>query len=148
MQHILVAVDRSVEPEQLVNDAADIAGLMGSTVTLLDVVAPEPAQDEPFEMPLRHEEFVLSCARSEEYLDRQAERLRELGIPVIAATLVSSSVASTVQKIAVTEQADLIVLGASSSPGLLNTLARCTHCALLVRDIGVPAHEAGLVVFP
>ena len=148
LQHILVALDRPVESEPLVNDAADIACLMGSGVTLLSVVAPEPGGDEPFVLPLRHEEFVLRCARSEEFLDRQAERLRDLNLPVTAATLVSASFTSTVKKIAATQQADLIVVGTSNSSTLLNTLAGTTQCALLVREIGVPAFHDQLLVHP
>jgi nucleotide-binding universal stress UspA family protein len=96
MQHILVAVDRSPESELLVDDAAEIARLTGSSITLLNVVAPEP-RGAP-EMPLRHEEFVLRCARSEEHLDRLAEPIREKGMPVTAVTRADPSVAVAVRR--------------------------------------------------
>ena len=145
-KHILVAVDRSPESELLVSDAAEMARLTCSSVTLLNVVAPEPRGTS--EMPLRHEEFVLRCARSEEHLDRLAEPLRDLEVSVTAVTLAAPSVAVAVKKIAAAENADLIVLGASGASAVLNTLIGGTHCALLVRPTGGSAFHAEPVGFP
>jgi nucleotide-binding universal stress UspA family protein len=110
LRRLLVALDGTAEAEAILDEAAELARLFGSTITLLQVVDAAGAEDNQNSHPLAHEQFVLRCAHSEEYLDRTADRLREHGISVHTATVAGSRVATLLKHAADANHADLVAL--------------------------------------
>jgi nucleotide-binding universal stress UspA family protein len=144
MRTLLIPLDGTPATERVLEDAVLIAQLFGSKITLLHAIESEHAArrdpaDRP--LPLAHEEFVLRSARSEEYLDRVAEPLRQAGIDVETVTLAGEQLQRVVARAADSVHADMIGLVPKTvdprtrlvRAGVLDHLLKGTDTALLLR---------------
>jgi nucleotide-binding universal stress UspA family protein len=112
-KRVLVPLDGTASAEQILPDAIHLAQMLNGSIALLQVVSPEPNASTG---PLAHEEFVLRSARSEEYLDRVAEELREKNVEVETLTLVGEFVTPVIRRAAVVRRVDVVALATRGLP--------------------------------
>ena len=144
MRRLLIPLDGTPEAERVLEDATTMAQLFGSSITLVQAIESEYAarRDRTGKpLPLAHEEFVLRSARSEEYLERTADRLRRRGVEVETATLAGQELQTVVKNAADAVHPDMIGLAPKpvgrsarmARAGLLDRLLKRTDSALLLR---------------
>ena len=112
-KRVLVPLDGTAAAEQILPDAIHLAHMLKGSIALLQVVPPEPNTSSG---RLAHEEFVLRSARSEEYLDRVAEELRESDIEIETLTLVGEFVTPVIRRAAVVRRVDVVALATRGLP--------------------------------
>jgi nucleotide-binding universal stress UspA family protein len=112
-KRVLVPLDGTAAAEQILPDAIHLAQMLNGSIALLQVVSPEPNASTG---PLAHEEFVLRSARSEEYLDRVAEELREKNVEVETLTLAGEFVTPVIRRAAVVRRVDVVALATRGLP--------------------------------
>jgi nucleotide-binding universal stress UspA family protein len=96
VRHILVALDGTLESEQILSPALTVSQAMGANLTLVRVVAsPPPACSEPSESP---ESIDAVRADAPRYLEAVAQRLRASGAIVSTRVLVGTQAASELLK--------------------------------------------------
>ena len=112
-KRVLVPLDGTAAAEQILPDAIHLAQMLHGSIALLQVVPPEPRASSG---PLAHEEFVLRSARSEEYLDRVADELREHNVEVETLTLAGELVTPVIRRAAVVRRVDVVALATRGLP--------------------------------
>jgi nucleotide-binding universal stress UspA family protein len=126
LRRLLVPLDGSPAAEQILPDATALAKLLAGSIVVIRVIPPEPVHGpfatDGYPMPLAHEEFVLRRARSEEYLDRIADRIEKTGVAVDALTLAADRVSRAIDSAAATREIDVVAIatGGSSAHPLLH----------------------------
>jgi nucleotide-binding universal stress UspA family protein len=137
---IMVPLDGSALAEAALEPAADLARLLGSRLSLVQVIVPlATATDPPLPFPSGYDEHLTEIRRREaqDYLDSVADPLRAGGLTVGAAAVVAPTPAGALLDLARPGRAGLVVL-ASHGAGGLRRLALGSVADKLVRAAEVP----------
>jgi len=124
IKKIVVAVDLSQRCEKTATYAAEFARVLGASLILVHVFAPEPVNE--FTFPQVHESFKEERRETERKLRSLVERVRETN-PDCGMEFRIGDPAEQVILVAVNGKADLIVTAARHHPGLLSRLFGLDH---------------------
>ena len=118
-QHILVPVDGSQISFSAVKQAAEIAKVFGSQLTLISLVAEDPLKDADFyyTSPIMKEYFIQAYNNAEKALQDAVQIAQEQGVTAQSKIIKGEVAEDAVVEAAASLKNDLIVMGSHGRKG-------------------------------